>query len=105
MTQTKSTKIENVNCVIGQNTKKPNTITMRIAEADILEAVALFKTLREGNKPETGLIGYELIAVYADESDVDNEVIELDLSGAPVQGDELIDGMADSLDSAMGGEQ
>lgn len=90
--KTISTKMENVKCVIGQNTKQPNTVTMRIHERDILEAVQLFQTLREGNKPESGLIGLELSAIYLDESDMqDNETIELDFNSDPVSGEELTD--------------
>lgn len=97
-----STKMENVKCVIGQNTKQPNTITMRVPETEIIEAVNLFKTLREGNKPESGLLGYELVAVYADGSDKkEDEIIELKLSDDAASGEDLVDGLIENIEGVL----
>lgn len=87
-----SVKMENIACVIGQNTRKHNTVTMRVDRSFILEALDLYEAEREGRDPGKGLVGVELVAVYQDE--VSPEQMELPIEdGEPVTGDELIDGM------------
>lgn len=66
-----SANVDGVKCVIGQSTSKSNTITMRISAKDVIPAVEFFDLKRNGEQPEQGLIGYELVAVYADELEVD----------------------------------
>lgn len=86
-----STKVEGVTCVIGQTTRKNNTITMRCPEDNIVDAVKFFKDSKSMAKPEKGLIQYELYACYIDEAP-EKEQAEFIETGEEVIGDELIDG-------------
>lgn len=91
--QIKSTKIAGVDCKIGRRSRTGSTVTMAVNDQFIMEAVSLFETLDKGNKPNEGLIGLELHAVYAEELEEGKE------SG------KLIDGMGDSLDEIAGEEK
>lgn len=85
-----SVKIEGLDCVIGKSTKKYNTVTMRVDRTTILPVAELFESEKNGNPPETGLIGLELHAVYAD-GEVEKEQLDLIQDGGEVVGDELAD--------------
>jgi|LGOV01.1.fsa_nt_gb hypothetical protein len=66
-----STNIDTVRCVIGQRTRQPNAITMVLDPKNVIEAVELYESRKKGIKPSVGLIGYELVAVYIDEPEID----------------------------------
>ena len=83
----KSVRIENVNCVIGRNTKKPNTVVMSVHEDFIMEALKLYQIQKRGENPTEGLIGLELRAVYAEDEQEEREA------------EKLIENMDDSLES------
>lgn len=85
----KSVRIENVDCVIGRNTKKPNTVVMSVHENFIMEALKLYQIQKRGENPTEGLIGLELRAVYAEDEQEEKEA------------EKLIDGMGDSLESVV----
>lgn len=74
-----STNLESVRCVIGQSTRKHNTITMIVSPDEIIEAVKFFDDRKKGIKPKEGLIGYELVAVYAEPDPDKGKHRELDL--------------------------
>lgn len=82
----KSVRIENVDCVIGRNTKKPNTVVMSVHEDFIMEVMRLYQIQKKGEKPTEGLIGLELRAVYADDMDEDVKV------------DKMIENLDDALE-------
>lgn len=72
--------VDGVRCVIGQATKKPNTVTMQVSGKFAMEAVKYFDALRTGEEITEGLIGLELIAHYAEdvkEADLEEKVIEI----------------------------
>lgn len=62
-----SVKMENCECVIGKSTKKHNTVSMRVSNKDIIDVLELYEAEKRGEKPEDGIIGLRLVAVYADE--------------------------------------
>lgn len=70
--ETLVSKMVNLDCVIGRNTNKQNTIVMSVGEEEILEAAKLSRLLKSGKKPEKGLIRFELVAVYAEEDGARN---------------------------------
>ena len=82
----KSEQLESVSCVIGQKTRKPNTVTMTVSSNFIIEVVTLFEQLKVGKKPTKGLCGLKLIAEYVE--DIEDEEKQL----------ELVEGMAGSLE-------
>lgn len=61
-----STSLYGVKCVIGQSTRMPNTITMRVDRVIIKDAVDLYDLQKEDETPKSGLLGFKLVAVYAD---------------------------------------
>lgn len=84
--------VDGVRCVIGQATKKPNTVTMTVSGKFAIEAVEFFDAMRKGEEITEGLIGMELIAHYA------GEETEAEL-------EEKIDEITDTLDEATEPEQ
>lgn len=71
--------VDGVRCVIGQATKKPNTVTMQVSGKFVMEAVEYFDALRKGEEITEGLIGLELIAHYAEdvkEADLEEKIIK-----------------------------
>lgn len=62
-----STSLYGVKCVIGQSTRMPNTVTMRVDRETVKDAVDLYDLQKDDETPKSGLLGFKLVAVYADE--------------------------------------
>lgn len=90
-----SVKMENCECVIGKSTKKHNTVSMRVSNKDIIEVLELYEAEKRGEKPEDGIIGLRLVAVYAEEQKEDAQ------KELPVNGEDLVDQMNDELDGVL----
>ena len=56
-----STNLDAVKCVIGQSTKKDNTVTMKVDSKVIIEAVELYDSIKKGLKPKTMVRHYQQI--------------------------------------------
>ena len=89
----KSTKIAGVDCKIGRNCRTPSEVSMYVTDEFIIEAVNLYDSVNAGGKPETGLIGLELHAVYAVDLEEEKEA------------GKLVDGLDYSLDEVSGDEK
>lgn len=63
----KSDRIETVDSRGGKRTKMPSTVSLAVDHRFANEAQELLMDLKEGKTAETGLIGLELVAVYAEE--------------------------------------
>ncbi len=72
----KSDRIETVDSRGGKRTKMPSTISLAVDHRFANEAQELLMDLKEGKTTETGLIGLELVAVYAEPDKVSDEVGE-----------------------------
>lgn len=89
--------VDGVRCVIGQATKKPNTITMTISGKFAIEAVEYFEALRKGDEITEGLDGLVLMAHYAEDADESSEE-ESDLE---VSGEDVILDLTETLDKVL----
>jgi hypothetical protein len=74
-----STNLDAVKCVIGQSTKKDNTVTMKVDPRIIIEAVELWESMKKGLKPTSGLLGFKLVAVYAELPPLEEGQKDLDI--------------------------
>lgn len=85
----KSDRIETVDSRGGKRTKMPSTISLAVDHRFANEAQELLMDLKEGKTTETGLIGLELVAVYAEvEIDQDKAEEDLELDGSQGGGHE-----------------
>lgn len=73
----KSDRIETVDSRGGKRTKMPSTISLAVDHRFANEAQELLMDLKEGKTTETGLIGLELVAVYAVEETETQENMEV----------------------------
>ena len=64
--ETVSTIMAEVRANGSISTKKSSTVTMKIGHRLANDAYGLFLDEQEDKKPETGLIGFRLVAVYED---------------------------------------
>ena len=92
MDNIKSVKLENLDCVIGKNTKKHNTVTMRVDNDFIMEVIEYFEANRKGEEPTGKLKGLRLIAVYEDEEKADGEA---------VKSEDLFESASEQLDEVL----
>ncbi len=65
----KSDRIDSVDSRGGKRTKMPSTISMSVNHRFANEAQELLMDLKEGKTPTEGLIGLELIAIYAEDQE------------------------------------
>ena len=59
-------------------TNKPSSVTMAILHPFAVPASQFFLTAQENIEPETGLIGFELVAIYEDGKLEEKEVVDLE---------------------------
>lgn len=59
--------VENVICTMGTQSKKPNQIIMSVPDDFVIEALDFYKKKRMNLIGDTGLVRFELVAVYAEE--------------------------------------
>ncbi|MDA3811880.1 MAG: hypothetical protein PF518_16290 [Spirochaetaceae bacterium] len=62
-----SRNIENVNCTMGTQSKKPNTVVMAISDDIVMDALSLYRDKKKSTERTEGLIRYELVAVFMEE--------------------------------------
>ncbi len=65
----KSDRIDSVDSRGGKRGKLPSTISMAVNHRFANTAETLFINLKEGKTPTQGLIGLELIAIYAEDQE------------------------------------
>lgn len=78
----KSKAVEGVIPRGAMATKKPSIITMALDHRFAAEAYGYFEDKKEGKLPDTGLIGFKLMALYEDGRDAlipDEEVVGIEL--------------------------
>lgn len=80
-------------------TKKPSVITMAIDHRFAAEAYGYFEDKKEGKIPETGLIGFKLLALYEDGQTEEVIDVELDYDVA-APSDDFIPEPADTAGEA-----
>lgn len=62
--------VENVICTMGTQSKKPNQVIMSVPDDFIIEALDFYKKKRMNLIGDTGLVRFELVAVYAEEENL-----------------------------------
>ena len=78
-----SKSVENVVCTMGTQSRKPNQVIMAVPDDYILEALNFYRENKKNEEIETGLVRFELVAVYEDgeaepESPIDEMIEKLD---------------------------
>ncbi len=81
--ETVSTIMAEVRANGSIRTNKPSTITMEIGHRLANDAYGLFLDEKEDKKPEIGLIGFKLVAIYED-GEPEPEPVEIEIEGFDV---------------------
>lgn len=85
----------------GLRTKMPSVITMAVEHGFAIEAAGYFEERKAGNIPTTGLIGLQLVGVYATESKMQDHPepirIEVEEEGGEVVADEDLEDDAEDI--------